>query len=90
MPPIPEPQFNNYVDEALMRSAAPDLLDLHEISNFSSTYFVGTRVLKPLLAASLGDRVDAARPDMEWNRFFAMLPAGGDYGTQKLFVYRRK
>ena len=87
---IPEPRFNNYVDDDLMRSAAPDLLELEEVSNFSSTYFVGTRVLKPLLASLLGDKVDAARPDMEWNRFFSMLPAGGDYGTQKLFVFRRK
>lgn len=88
--PIPEPAFNNYVDAQLMASAAPDLLDLEEISNFSSTYFVGTRVLKPLLADLLGGKVDALRPEMEFNRFFSMLPAGGDYGTQKLFVFRRK
>ncbi|GLR85432.1 class I SAM-dependent methyltransferase [Bradyrhizobium iriomotense] len=87
---IPEPQFNNYVDEELMRTAASDLVDLEEISNFSSTYFVGTRLLKPLLAGLLGDRVDPSLPDTEWNRFFSLLPAGGDYGTQKLFVYRRK
>jgi ubiquinone/menaquinone biosynthesis C-methylase UbiE len=88
--PIPEPPFNNYVDEELVRSAAPDLLDLLEISNFASTYFVGTRVLKPLLAAVTGNRVDSARAEMEWNRFFSLLPAAGDYGTQKLFVFRRK
>ena len=88
--PIPEPPFNNYVDEELARNAAPDLLDLEEISNFASTYFVGTRVLKPLLARAAGDSVDPARADMEWNRFFSMLPAAGDYGTQKLFVFRRR
>jgi hypothetical protein len=26
---------------------------------------------------------------MEWNRWFAQLPAWGDYGTQKLFVFRK-
>ena len=88
--PIPEPPFNNYVDEELARTAAPDLLDLEEISNFASTYFVGTRVLKPLLAEAMGDRVDPARAEMEWNRFFSLLPAAGDYGTQKLFVFRRR
>jgi ubiquinone/menaquinone biosynthesis C-methylase UbiE len=88
--PIPEPQFNNYVDEELMRDAASDLLELEEISNFASTYFVGTRVLKPLLAEAIGGKVDPARPEMEWNRFFSLLPAAGDYGTQKLFVFRRK
>jgi hypothetical protein len=88
--PIAEPPFNYYVDEELARTAAPDLLDLEEISNFASTYFVGTRVLKPLLAEAMGNRVDPARPEMEWNRFFSQMPAAGDYGTQKLFVFRRR
>lgn len=88
--PIPEPPFNNYVSDELVRTAAPDLLELEEVSNFSSTYFVGTRILKPLLAAAVGDAVDPARAEMEWNRFFSLLPAAGDYGTQKLFVLRRK
>ncbi|WP_407151418.1 class I SAM-dependent methyltransferase [Bradyrhizobium sp. ORS 86] len=89
MPAIPEPAFNNYVDEDLVRSAATELLELEEISNFSSTYFIGTRIIKPLLARIAGDVVDPNRADMEWNRFFSMLPAAGDYGTQKLFVLRR-
>jgi ubiquinone/menaquinone biosynthesis C-methylase UbiE len=88
--PIPEPPFNHYVDEELARTAAPDLLNLEEISNFASTYFVGTRVLKPLLADAIGNRIDPARAEMEWNRFFSLLPAAGDYGTQKLFVFRRR
>ena len=88
--PIPEPPFNRYIDEELVRTAAADLLDLEEISNFASTYFVGTRVLKPLLASATGSRVDPARGEMEWNRFFSQLPAAGDYGTQKLFILRRR
>ena len=88
--PIPEPPFNNYIDEELARTAAPDLLNLEEVSNFASTYFIGTRVLKPLLADAIGDKIDPARADMEWNRFFSLLPAAGDYGTQKLFVFRRR
>ena len=87
---ISEPPFNLYIDEELARSAAPDLLDLVEISNFSSSYSVATRVIKPLLAQALKNGVDPARPDMEWNRFASFLPAVGDYGTQKLFVFRRR
>ena len=26
---------------------------------------------------------------MEWNRWFAQLPAAGDYGTQKLMIFRK-
>ena len=87
---IPEPSFNSYIDEELAREAAPSLLELEEISNFASTYFVGTRVLKPLLAGVTSTKVDPAGAEMEWNRFFSLLPAVGDYGTQKLFVFRRK
>ena len=88
--PIPEPPFNNYVDEELVHTAAPDLLNLEEISNFASTYFVGTRVIKPLLADAIGNKIDSGRAEMEWNRFFSLLPAAGDYGTQKLFIFRRR
>jgi hypothetical protein len=51
---------------------------------------VGTRVVKPLLARALGGEVDVADPKMHWNRWCSELPAAGDYGTQKLFVFRKK
>ena len=43
-----------------------------------------------ILALALGGSVDAADPAMHWNRWCAELPAAGDYGTQKLFVFRKK
>ena len=67
----------------------PDL-ELVDLVNFSSTYYVATRVLKPLLAQALGSKIDVASPDSEWNRFFSLLPSWGDYGTQKLFVFKKK
>ncbi len=86
---IPMPPFNCYLDrEELVRAARP-LFELVEIVDFSSTYFVGTRVLKPLLIQALKTEINVANPDMEWNRWFAQLPAVGDYGIQKLFVFRR-
>jgi ubiquinone/menaquinone biosynthesis C-methylase UbiE len=86
---IPMPGFNEYLDEERVTHAVPELESL-EICNFASTYFVGTRVLKPLLNQALGQRGDAANPLMEWNRFWALLPPAGDYGTQKLFVFRKR
>ena len=68
----------------LEQHAYPPLVD------FASTYYVGTRVLKPLLAQATGAPVDVADPASEWNRWFASLPAVGDYGTQKLFVFRKR
>lgn len=90
LPPLPEPSFNLYLDETRVVDALCDDLELVEIRNFASTYYVGTRVFKPLLAKLLGRDEMVAEPNMDWNRWFSMLPGAGDYGTQKLFVFRRR
>jgi SAM-dependent methyltransferase len=87
---IPMPPFNLYLDQDRVVEAMSAHCDLIELVNFSSTYYIGTRVLKPVLAQALGIDLDVANPDMEWNRWFAELPAWGDYGTQKLFVFRKR
>lgn len=90
LPPIPMPPFNEYVDEEHVVRTASAWLDLVQIVNFASTYYVGSRVLKPLLARAANASVDVADPNAEWNRFWAALPPAGDYGTQKLFVFRKR
>jgi len=86
---IPMPPFNQYLDQKqVIEAVAPDL-QLLELSNFSSTYYVGTRVFKPLFIKALGADIDVADPEMEWNRWFSQLPSWGDYGTQKLFVFKK-
>jgi ubiquinone/menaquinone biosynthesis C-methylase UbiE len=90
LPDIPMPAFNTYLDEQKVIDFMPAELELVELVNFASTYFVGTRLLKPLLARTLGGDVDPANPNMEWNRWFSTLPAYGEYGTQKLFVFRKR
>jgi SAM-dependent methyltransferase len=87
LPDIPMPPFNLYLDQDRVADATRDIFRLEQIVDFASTYYVGTRVIKPLLAREAG--VNAADPDMHWNRWFSLLPAAGDYGTQKLFVLRR-
>jgi ubiquinone/menaquinone biosynthesis C-methylase UbiE len=90
LPDIPMPAFNLYLDEEQVAAAMAPKLELVELANFASTYYVGTRVIKPLLAQVLDGAIDVANPLMEWNRWFAQLPAAGDYGTQKLFVFRKR
>ena len=51
-------------------------LELMELVNFASTYFVGTRLLKPLLAQALGGKIDPADPNAEWNRWFSTCRPG--------------
>ncbi len=86
---IPIPGFNNYLDQDKVVAALQPSMALQEIVNFASTYYVGTRVLKPLLIQACRLDMNVADPDMEWNRWFSQLPAAGDYGTQKLFVFRK-
>ncbi len=86
---IPVPPFNEYLDEDKLSKHLPNELRLAKIVNFASSYYVATRVLKPLLAKALGNGIDPADPNMEWNRWCAELPPWGDYGTQKLFVFER-
>ena len=90
LPDIPMPAFNRYLDEDQVIEAVRPDLELLELVNFASTYYVGTRVLKALLSQTLNTSIDLANTNMEWNRWFASLPAWGDYGTQKLFVFRRR
>jgi ubiquinone/menaquinone biosynthesis C-methylase UbiE len=86
---IPVPAFNRYVDEEKFGAEAGPALELVDVIDFASTYFVITRVLKPLLARLPGVDVDPANPRSELNRWAVALPAAGDYGTQKLFVLSR-
>jgi hypothetical protein len=84
------PPFNEYIDEERLKADLPIDLRLVEVVNFASSYYVGTRVLKPLLAKVLGDALAAANPNLEWNRWFSELPAWGDYGTQKLLIFEKR
>ena len=86
---IAMPPFNQYLDEDRVISEVASEMQLVELANFASTYYVGSRVLKPLLAQATKAPVSVANPDAEWNRWFSQLPAAGDYGTQKLFVFRK-
>jgi ubiquinone/menaquinone biosynthesis C-methylase UbiE len=89
-PDIPMPSFNNYLDEQRVIKELAEQLEVIEVVNFASSYYVGTRLLKPLLAAASVTHPSVTDPDSEWNRWCASLPAWGDYGTQKLFVFRKR
>lgn len=90
LPDIAMPDFNSYLDEEKVIAELHVDCRLEELVNFASTYYVGTRLLKPLLAQATGAPLDVADPRSELNRWFASLPAWGDYGTQKLFVFRKR
>lgn len=86
---IPMPAFNSYVDQTRVIEVASPELELVHVFDFASTYYVGTRILKPLLIKALNINLEVANPEMEWNRWFAQLPPAGEYGVQKLFVFKK-
>ena len=50
LPDIPMPAFNLYLDQGKVIEALKDLFEVVDVVNFASTYYVGTRIIKPLLA----------------------------------------
>lgn len=90
LPDIGIPAFNLYLEESAIAAAAGDEFSLERVEDFASSYFVATRLLKPILAQAAHHDVDVADPNAEFNRWASLLPAAGDYGTQKLFVLRRR
>ena len=84
------PSFNLYLEEATIVAAARDDFTLERVEDFASSYFVATRVLKPILAEAAHHEIDVADPKAEFNRWASLLPAAGDYSPQKLFVLRKR
>jgi ubiquinone/menaquinone biosynthesis C-methylase UbiE len=87
---IPMPAFNAYLDRDQVIETLSPTMRLVGVSHFASTYYVGTRVIKPLLARALGGSIDVADPGMHWNAWFSQLPAWGDYGTQELMIFEKR
>jgi SAM-dependent methyltransferase len=90
LPDIGMPSFNLYLEEGVVVAAATADFTLERIEDFASSYYVATRLLKPLLAQATDSDIAVADPNAEFNRWASLLPAAGDYGTQKLFVLRKR
>lgn len=85
LPEIPMPSFNFYIDETWFAETAKRYFSKVTILNYASTYYVGSRVVQPLVLKLKGGD-EKINPISEINRFFSMLPSYGDYGVQKLFI----
>lgn len=90
MKPLSMPAFNCYLDGEAVLDRDWGCDAALEVVDFSSTYYLLTRVLKPVLELLPESKVKAVDPGSEINRLAGMLPAWGDYGVQKLFILRKK
>jgi tRNA (cmo5U34)-methyltransferase len=77
---------NNYLDEENLVPFLKEEFDIVHERDFSSTYYIGSRVIQPLLLKPFGKEPEY---DFFLNRFFSCLPSFGGYGMQKLFVCRK-
>lgn len=87
IPKTPIRWHNVYLDEEKLLPFLKTRFQVEKISKFSSTYYIGSRVIQPLILKPFGKE-----PQYESfiNRLFLYLPSVGDYGIQKLFVCRKE
>lgn len=78
---------NNYLDEEKLIPFLNENFDIICLRNFSSTYYIGSRVIQPLLLKPFGKEPSY---DFFLNLFFSYLPSLGNYGIQKLIVCRKR
>lgn len=86
--PIPMPDFNRYLCTEKVQSCLESSCCHIATVDFASSYYIGTRVLKPLLA-KMSNVDNVAEPLTQWNKWCSLQPSVGDWGTQKLMVFRK-
>ena len=83
---LKQPWHNLYIDEDSFVRNMRGLFEIVDIISFSSTYYIGSRVVQPFVKKLLNQPPNYLS---EINRVFSLLPPCGDYGIQKLFVFRK-
>lgn len=86
---IPVRWHNLYLDESHLLTQAEGSLELLEVVNFSSFYYLASRIINAKIAKENGTE---PRYDSDINRVSAMcssLSGFGDFGPLKLFVFRK-
>ena len=83
---LPVRWHNLYFDEDQLLEFIRPYFRLVEIDNFSSTYYVASRIFNAKLAHDRGEEPDYMS---EINRIATMLPPIGDYGLLKLIVLQK-
>ena len=88
LPPLTAPAFNKYLDEGLMKEYLRKKGLKYEIINFSSIYYIGSRVLREMYM-EMGEKASYKH---FINDFFLEMEKKKDkldFGIQKLFVVKK-
>ena len=84
---IPNRWHNLYINEKKFFAVIKKFFELKLVDNFSSTYYLASRIFNGKLAALEKKEPDYNHPI---NQIAAKLPAIGDYGPLKIFVLIKK
>lgn len=87
LPEIQPPWHNHYLSEADLLPYAQTLFQSEGVDNYSSLYYVASRVFNAYLAKLEGKEPDYYHPI---NQLAAGLPSFGDYGQGKIFLLRKR
>jgi SAM-dependent methyltransferase len=85
--PLQAPWHNLYLDEERLLALIEPHFSLVKVENFSSSYYVISRVIYPLL---VGGKKERLRHDAWLNKVGVRMPSVGNFGVQKLFVMAKK
>ncbi len=77
---------NLYLSEAGLAPTWESLFDLDTVDNFSSLYYLASRIFNARLAEIAGNEPSYDHPI---NQIAAELPSVGDYGPLKLFIFKK-
>jgi ubiquinone/menaquinone biosynthesis C-methylase UbiE len=86
LPEITTRWHNVYLDEDALSTTWESLFQLELVDNFSSLYYVASRIFNARLAADEGKEPSYDHP---LNVLATKLPSFGDYGSLKAFVLRK-
>ncbi|MDO8264859.1 MAG: class I SAM-dependent methyltransferase [Candidatus Parcubacteria bacterium] len=77
---------NLFINEKKFLAKVRRFLKLEAIDNFSSTYFIGSRIFNAKLAA-----MDGKKPEFnhQINQIASQLPPIGDYSPLKIFIFKK-
>ncbi len=84
--PIQTKWHNIYLSEVRVREYVQDMFDILTVDNYSSTYYLLTRAVSPKIGEIEGRATTYTDPI---NQVAAQLPKTGDFGPQKIIVFKK-
>lgn len=77
---------NIYIDSDKILEKVKNLFEVLVIDNFSSTYYLGSRIAYPMML----DKKEEPKHNHIVNKFFSEIDSVGDFGRERIYLLRKK